>query len=224
MVQTLKSDGQIQQEVLQELDWDTRVEATDVGVEVDSGVVTLTGTVANYATKLAAREAAHRVSGVLDVVDDVQVHVSDEFGRTDTDLAQAVRHALTWDIFVPEAQIQTTIADGWVTLMGEVDRWADRVAAEKAVENLIGVRGVTNRISVDAPALNAPTVRAAIEQALDRRAERESNRIGVAVDHGRVVLTGRVQSRAELQAIEATVAHTRGVREVENHLQVGMVD
>ncbi len=70
-----KTDEQIHHDVLKELRWDTRVEETEVGVEVDEGVVTLTGTVSSYAKKLAALEAAHRVSGVLDVADDIKVQI-----------------------------------------------------------------------------------------------------------------------------------------------------
>src|SRR5262245_26051214 len=104
-----KSDSQIQQEVLQELKWDTRVEETEVGVEVDQGVVTLTGTVSSYAKRLAAQEAAHRVIGVLDVANDIQVKVPGGLTRTDTEIAQAVRRALEWDIWVPDGRIQSTI-------------------------------------------------------------------------------------------------------------------
>ena len=61
-----KTDSEIQQAVLRELKWDTRVEETDVGVEVDAGVVTLTGTVSNWGKRIAAQQAAHRVAGVLE--------------------------------------------------------------------------------------------------------------------------------------------------------------
>jgi osmotically-inducible protein OsmY len=113
---SVKSDAQIQREVLEELKWDTRVDETDVGVEVDAGVVTLTGTVANYAKRLAAQEAAHRVRGVLDVANDIQVKITGGPVRTDTEIAQAVRAALEWDAHVPHERIQSTVANGIVTL------------------------------------------------------------------------------------------------------------
>ena len=119
-VNVTKTDSQIQQDVLRELKWDTRVEETDVGVEVDRAVVTLTGTVSSYAKRMAAQEAAHRVAGVLDVVNDIQVHLPGSLARTDTEIAQAVRHALEWDVVVPDTQIRSTVSDGWVTLEGDV--------------------------------------------------------------------------------------------------------
>ena len=129
---TRKSDEQIHQEVLRELRWDSRVDKTEVGVEVDQGVVTLTGTVASYAKKLAAQDAAHRVTGVLDVANDVRVKVPGSLGRTDTEIAQAVRHALAWNVLVPETRITSTVTDGWVTLEGSVDRLRERDDAERA--------------------------------------------------------------------------------------------
>ena len=111
-----KSDEHIHQAVLRELRWDSRVGETEVGVEVDQGVVTLTGTVASYATKLAAQAAAHRVTGVLDVANDIRVRIPGSRGRTDTEIAQAVRHALAADVLVPDTSITSTVTDGWVTL------------------------------------------------------------------------------------------------------------
>src|SRR5689334_19919179 len=88
------NDHQIHQAILKELLWDTQVDETEVGVEVDQGVVTLTGTVDSYAKKQAAQEAAHRVIGVLDVANDIQVNVPYGLTSTDTGIAHAVRQAL----------------------------------------------------------------------------------------------------------------------------------
>src|SRR6476646_2395134 len=93
----MKTDTQIHHDVLEELKWDSRVDETEVGVEVDSGVVTLTGTVTSWAKRMAAQEAARRVIGVLDVANDITVKVPGGRGRTDTEVAQAVRRALEWD-------------------------------------------------------------------------------------------------------------------------------
>lgn len=219
----MKTDGQIQKDVLDELAWDTRVKATDVGVEVDKGVVTLTGKVPSYGKKVAAREAAHRVTGVLDVVDDVEVHIPSTYERSDTEIAQVMRNAFIWHVLVPEERIRTTVSNGWVTLEGDVDTWSQRIEVEGLARDLFGVRGVTNLLVVNAPKIASEDLRDAIQLALDRRAEREADRITIDVRDGRVTLTGRVQSWAERQAILGTVAHAAGVRQVEDHLQVGML-
>jgi osmotically-inducible protein OsmY len=216
---TKKTDSQIQQDVLRELKWDTRVEETDVGVEVEKGVVTLTGTVSSWAKKMAAQEAAHRVLGVLDVANDVQVKVPGSLGRTDTDIAQAVRRALEWDVLVPEQRIQSTVSDGLVTLEGNVDFWSQREDAERAVRNLAGVRTVINRIEVKSTKVTQD-VHLAITGALARHALREAKNIDVAVHDGRVTVTGAVDSWAEKQAVLGAARGTCGVHQIDDRLRI----
>jgi osmotically-inducible protein OsmY len=221
MSQTIKkTDAEIQQDVLRELKWDTRVEATEVGVEVERGVVTLTGVVTSWAKRAAAQQAAHRVIGVLDVANDIEVRMPGSAGRTDTDIAHAVRQALEWDVFVPHEQIQCTVSKGAVTLDGDVDYWNQRADAERVVRNLEGVRRVTNHIEVRPPQVSPPVVRQAIEEALERHVAREASRMTVEVQDGRVTLSGSVRSWAEREAAVGAVRGTPGVRKVEDHLRI----
>jgi osmotically-inducible protein OsmY len=214
-----KTDTQIHHDVLEELKWDSRVDETEVGVEVDKGVVTLTGTVTSWAKRMAAEEAARRVIGVLDIANDIKIKVPGGLTRTDTEIAQAVRHALQWDVFVPDEKITSTVADGWVTLDGTVERWNERVDAERALRNLTGVKGVVNRISVTPTKPMTADVRKAIEQALERRAEREAKRIHVDVQDGIATLTGSVHSWAERKSVVAAARFTPGVRDVQDQLR-----
>lgn len=218
----MKTDVQIQKDVLTELQWDTRVAATDVGVEVDEAVVTLTGTVESYAMEVAAREAAHRVAGVLDVADNIRVIIPGFGRRTDTEVAEAVRRALTWDVFVPEERIRSTVSDGWVTLEGGVDSLQQQMDAADAIRKLPGVRGVTNQIHVIGPRIEPQVVRKSIEEALERRAARDAQRISVQVDDGTVTLSGAVHDWAEETAVLDAVAHAPGVHSVKNQLRRGV--
>ena len=220
----VKSDSEIQRDVYQELRWDSRVDQTDIGVEVDDGVVTLTGTVDSYAKKLAAREAAHRVLGVLDVADDVVVKWPGSVERTDTEIARAVRTSLEWDAFVPDEKIFSTVTEGFVTLQGEVSTLREKTDAEAAVRNLAGVHGVRNRLRVLSGKADPVKLREAIEEALDRRAEREAGRIRVEVEDGTVLLEGKVRTWPEKQAILGAVSHAPGVREVRDRLAVNPWD
>jgi osmotically-inducible protein OsmY len=220
MPQTIKkTDTQIHHDVIEELKWDSRVDETEVGVQVAAGVVTLTGTVTSWAKRVAAQEAARRVIGVLDVANDLKVKAAGGFSRTDTEIAQAVRQALEWDVFVPNEKITSTVTDGWVTLEGPVERSTQREAAERAVRNLMGVKMVVNKITVTQPKVVTGDVRKAIEQALERRAEREARQIGVDVRDGTVTLTGPVHSWAERKSVLAAARFTPGVRVVEDHLR-----
>jgi len=219
-----KSDRHIQQDVLRELRWDSRVDETEVGVEVHEGIVTLTGTLESYAKKLAAREAAHRVVGVLDVADDIQVKAPGSLGRTDTEIARAVRSALEWDAFVPDQRIHSTVTEGFVTLEGAVATLREKEDAEAAVRNLSGVRGVRNALLVAAVRADPAQLRESIEEALERRAEREAERIRVGVEDGTVTLEGKVRTWPEKTAILGTVGHAPGVREVRDKLTVNPWD
>jgi osmotically-inducible protein OsmY len=219
-----KTDQEIQQDVFLELRWDSRVDQTEVGVEVDQGIVTLSGTVNSYAKKLAAREAAHRVVGVLDVADNIQVKTPGSGDRTDTEIAQAVRTALEWDAFVPDRKIRSTVTEGFVTLEGEVATLREKEDAQAAIRKLTGVRGVRNRLLVAAVKVDPAKLRKSIEEALERRAEREAERIRVRVEDGTVVLEGRVRTWPEKQAILGCVSHAPGVREVTDKLAVNPWD
>jgi len=213
-----KTDVQIHHDVLEELKWDSRVDETEVGVQVHNGVVTLTGTVTGWAKRVAAQEAAQRVIGVLDVANDLKVNVPGT--RTDTDIAHAIRQALEWDVFVPDDKIRSTVSDGWVTLEGTVDRVSQREDAQRAVRNLFGVRGISNMIALKDTTPGTGDVRKAIEQTLERRAEREARRIRVDVHDGIVTLTGTVHTWAERKSVLAAVRFTQGVRSVDDRLRI----
>ena len=141
-------DDRIQQAVRDALVADQRIDSAEIGVTVHAGMVTLTGTVASWATKLAAADAAHQVGGVLDVVNDLGVALPADLTDSDPRISAAVRHALRWDAHVPDQRISSTVADGFVTLSGEVDSYAERDDAARVVRDLAGVIAVDNRIVV----------------------------------------------------------------------------
>lgn len=215
-----KSDLEIQQDVMRELRWDTRIGPTEVGVEVDKGIVTLTGTVENFAKKHAATEAAHRLAGVLDVANDITVHLAGSPGKTDTEIARAVRHALEWDAFVPDRHIRSNVSEGWVTLEGEVEFLRECEDAARVVRRLEAVKGVWNQITVTPKKVDPVALRNMIEDALERRAEREAEQIGVAIDDGTVTLSGKVRSWLEKDAVVGAIGHAPGVRTVNDKLRI----
>jgi osmotically-inducible protein OsmY len=214
-----KTDSEIQHAVTEELTWDTRLVDIDVVAEVTDGVVTLRGSVDSWAKRLAAQEAAHRVAGVLDVANELQVTPVHVRQPSDTEIAVAIRSALEWDAFVPSERIRSSVSEGWVTLEGDVENYAEREEAERSLKNLAGVRGITNSIVVVGSA-DSEDVRVAIEEALARRAERDARRIDLEVRDGRVTLSGFVHSLSERAAVLGAARGTRGVRSVEDRLLV----
>lgn len=142
-----KSDAEIQRAVLRELEWDTLFREAEVGVAVDCGVVVLSGTLPSLEKRQAAQRAAHRVPGVLDVANEIQVKTPGN-GRSDAEIARTVRDALVWDVLVPDAEIRSTVSAGEVLLEGQVDSSKQRLDAERAVCQLAGVVRVLNHIEV----------------------------------------------------------------------------
>lgn len=212
-------DSEILKRVKDELEWNPRIESVDLKAEAKIGVVTLSGFVDSYAHKIAAVDAVHQIAGVLDVADEIEVHSRREV-KADEEIARAVRAALVWDVYVPDERIQSTVSRGWVTLEGNVDRWQQREDAVHSVQRLLGVRGVTNRIVVETPAVDASKIRSAIENALTRRAEREAKHLQIQVRDGVVTLKGTVDSWAERNAVERLASYTPGVKKLVNEITV----
>lgn len=215
-----RSDRDLKQRILRELKWDSRISWATISVEVNDAVATLTGSVASYAQKVAAQEAAHRVMGVLDVANDIEVKPIDGFRRSDTEIARAVRSALEWDALVPDERIQSTVSDGLVTLEGEVDFWRERTDAEKAIRRLSGVISVVNQIRIRKQVVDEKKLREEIEDALQTRADREVERLRIEVKDGAVDLWGRVHSWQEKRAVLGSISHAPGVTQVRDHLRV----
>jgi osmotically-inducible protein OsmY len=215
-----RSDRDLKRRILRELKWDSRISWASINVDVNNAAATLTGSVMSYAQKVAAQDAAHRVAGVLDVANDVEVKPVDRFVRTDSEIAGAVRGALEWDALVPNELIQSTVTQGWVTLEGEVDYWRERTDAERAIRRLAGVVGVTNLITIRKQSVDEVQLREEIEDALETRADREAERLRIEINDGAVDLWGRVHSWQEKRAVLGSIRHAPGVTQVRDHLRI----
>jgi osmotically-inducible protein OsmY len=121
---------------------------------------------------------------------------------------------------VPDQKIKSTVTSGTVTLEGVVDNWMERYNAEKAINRLTGVKGVINKLTTAAKAIDAAQVKRDIESALERQTEREAKRLGVAVHDGTVTLTGSVRSWGEKNSAERVAWATAGVRHVNDQTTV----
>ena len=221
MAVSTRTDEAIQADVLEELKWDTRVRPNEIGVAVKDGIVTLTGWVDSYLKKMAAEQAAHRVPNVKAVANDIEVRLHSSAERTDADLAAAVLNALKWDAAIPAGKLDVTVSKGWVTLKGEVEFGFERRDAERAVERLSGVKGVSNLITVK-PHLSPTDLKQNIEKALIRNAETDARHITAEVQGSKVILRGTVSAYAEKKAAEDTAWSAPGVSEVDNRITVSV--
>lgn len=215
----MKSDKQLQMDVTEELKYEPRVHAEEIGIEVRDGVVTLMGTVPDYAQRLRAERAVERVAGVRAVAQELTVKVPNTHLRSDTDLAHQVVNTLAWDTEVPNQKIKAKIEDGWVTLEGDVDWQFQRNAPERAVRYLFGVKGVSNLLKVKSHA-STYDVAQHITAALARSTEADAKKINVSAASGRVTLTGTVRSWPERADAQRAAWSATGVTEVDNRLAV----
>jgi len=216
-----KTDVQLKQDIEQELSWDPKVNAAQIGVSVDHGAVSLLGTVDTYAQKWAAEDATKRVSGVRTVAHDLTVKVLSEHVRSDSDIAGAVQSALKWDVLVPKA-VTAVVRDGFVTLAGQVDWNFEREAAERAVRYLTGVVSVSNSITLKKTEASAAQVKEKVEAALQRQATTDANSIHVDTNGSLVTLTGHASSWQSVVDASNAAWAARGVSQVIDKLKVQM--
>jgi len=209
----MKSDQQLQKDVLAELVWEPSVYAARIGVAVKEGVVTLSGEVGTFGEKWNAERAAQRVSGVRALAIEIKVTLAGSTEHTDSDVAESVEDALDWTTGLPLDSVKVMVEDGWVTLSGEVAWQYQRQAAVDAVRYVAGVTGVSDQIAIE-PAISMSAVKSDIEAALKRRATAESRQISVQIDGAEVTLTGAVDSWAERELATHSAWGTPGVRNV----------
>jgi len=216
----MKKDAPLHTDVLDELQWDPNVDATQI---VNDGIVTLTGQVSLYAEKFEAERAAKRVYGVRAVANDIEVKVPGPHQRTDSEIAAAALNTLKWNASVPEEKVQLTVRDGWITLEGMLEGQHQKEAADQSVRKLIGARGVTNLIVIK-PKTSAADIKSKIEAAFRRSAEVDSQGIKVETDNGTVILKGKLHSLTEREEAERAAWAAPGVARVDNQIMVTPLD
>jgi osmotically-inducible protein OsmY len=211
----MRTDHEVQADVLAELRWEPSLANDDIAVSVRDGVVTLAGFADSWADRWKAERVASRVRGVKGVANDIKVKLPSSSERTDPDLARAAVDALKWNVLVPDDRIRVKVSNGWLTLEGEVDWYFQKEEAERAVRKLKGVKGVTNLVTVAVRPASSD-VKEKIRNALERGAELDADRIRVEVEGSRVILSGTVRSFAERRDAERAARNAPGVTEVEN--------
>jgi osmotically-inducible protein OsmY len=199
--------------------WQPNIDETKIGIIVENGVVTVNGVVDSYTKKLAVEKAIKSVIGVKAIALDLEVEYAKEFIKTDAVIAKSVTNTLAWNSIVPEENISVKVEDGLVYLSGEVQWFYQKDAAKKAVENLLGVKGVINTIQVKQT--GRPTqILQKIREAFERSAEVDDKNITILVESDYVKLTGSVRTFSEKEAAEIIAYFTPGINKVKNELRV----
>jgi osmotically-inducible protein OsmY len=211
---------ELQEDVLEELRWNPMLDAAEIGVIAKDGVITLTGKVNTYLKKLEAEKASKKVSGVKAVVMDIEVSLGDG-KQDDSEIAVAALNALKWHSSVPNDKVKLKIDNGWITLEGQVDWQYQKDSARNCVENLFGVRGVTNLIMINQN-LKVKVVKDNITKAFHRNAALDAARIAIDTVGNKVILKGKVHSWFERNEAENAAWNAPGVSSVEDDLVVSL--
>lgn len=215
----MTQNDHLQKAVLEELRWEPRVTAAHIGVTADEGVVTLSGHVENFVQRMAAEEAARRVRGVKAVAQEIEVRLPTDIQRSDDEIAAAAVQRLAWDVSVPKDLVKVNVDHGWVTLTGEVEWQFQKAAAERDIEPLFGVVGVSNQITIK-PRVDVANVSDDITHALHRSWFFDPVTISVSARDGKVRLSGIARGPHERQLAAAMAWLAPGVSDVENDIQI----
>ncbi len=212
-------DIALRQNILDELEFEPRVDAADIGVVARDGIVTLTGHVGTYAEKDAAEKAVRRVKGVRAIAQEMDVRILGPRRTDDDDIARRAVKMVDWNLSIPKQMVQIRVCKGVVTLTGKVEWQYQKNAAAAAVRDLAGVVGVSNLIDV-VPGISADDVKRRIENALERDAELEAQAIRVDVSDGKVTLKGNVRTLSERRAAERAAWSAPGVHTLDDQLSI----
>lgn len=214
------NDKELRKLVIDELEFDPSIDAADIGVAAENGVVTLSGHVSDYIQKIAAERATWRVKGVKGIAQKIEVRLPGDKRQNDDEIAQRALNILAWNTVVPKNCVRVKVSDGWVTLSGDV-RWNyQREAAANEIWKLGGVKGVTNSIQLQSM-VQVGDVKQRIQDALKRHAEVEADEVHVDVrEDGMIRLDGRVENWRELQAVKRAVWSAPGVQSIDDHLVI----
>lgn len=215
----MRADVDIQKDVMEELTWEPLLHASEIGVAVKHGIVTLSGTVDSYKKKILAERAAQRVTGVRAVAEDIEVRLNEDGQKNDTEIAEAIITSLNWHSALQAGKIKIKVENGWVILEGETEWEFQSKAAQTIIENTLGVCGITNHIKI-VPLLSPYEVKKRISAAFHRSATVDSDKVEINVDAGKVILSGKVRSYAEKKDAEKAAWLAPGVNTVINRLEI----
>jgi len=217
----MKTDSQLQHDVMAELEWEPSVDHADIGVAVIDGVVTLSGYVKSYPEKIAAEKATRRVAGVKAIAEEIKVRFPSQPKTADHEIAKRIVDMFAWNVSIPDDKITVKVESGWVTLSGKVDWFYQKDEAMKAAGKVNWVTGVSNLIEIH-PMPTSTDVRARIMSAIKRQADLDAGRITVLADGGRVTLGGKVSAWNERQIAERAAWSAPGVTKVEDNILVSL--
>ena len=173
----------------------------------------------SYSEKLAAERAVRRVAGVNAIAEELKVRYASDAKIADHEIAKRILDVFAWNVLLPKDKLQVKVEKGWVSLSGEVEWQYESREAARVAAQINGVTGVSNNISIK-QRLFPSDVRKQIEDAFERQADLDARGVIVAVDGGKVTLSGQVHAWFERQAAERAAWAAPGVTQVIDRIAV----
>ena len=215
----MKTDAQLQLDVIAELKYEASVNEANIGVSVKDGIVSLSGNVDNYFEKFHAEKATQRVSGVRGVAMEIEVKFPGNAIKSDSDIAHTIDNIISWSSLISKETIQVKVEKGWVTLTGQVKWHHQRAMLNSSIIHLMGVVGVSDQITIKKD-VSKSVVKSDILDALNRRALTDASEVDVAINGGEVTLSGKVHSWNERAIVKHAVWANKDVSRVVDKLEM----
>jgi osmotically-inducible protein OsmY len=143
--------------------------------------------------------------------------------KTDDELKREVMFQLGWDLRIKETGIGVIVKDGVVTLIGSVESYAEKLAAQDVAHRARGVLDVANELIVRSSTPAQPSdadIARKVRDTLDWDVFVPKEQIHTSVADGWVTLSGMVESLNQRLQAERAITHLHGVRGVTNKLLV----
>lgn len=215
-----RADEVVKKEIVEQLYWDSRVDASNVEVTVKNNKVTLAGDVPSYGARWAAEADAYFINDVKSVKNNLVIKQPPGYEiPTDEEIRQNIASALFWDSDIESSKVEVKVAKGWVTLEGSVDSHWKKQLTEQKVTRMRGVVGVTNQVTVvPSESVVDEIIADDIVSALKRNSQVIAEHVTPVVEEGAVTLKGQVRNWNEFFTAQQVASQTTGVKDVENNL------
>ena len=215
----MKNNEELQKDVQDAIKWEPLLNAAEIGVTAKNGVITLTGNVDSYLKKREAEDAAKNVAGVRAVVEKIEIVFVSTHKKNDNEIASEVVSAFKWNWQIPNEKVKVKVEGGWLTLEGELQWNYQKEAVTKSVNNILGIKGVNNEITIKSET-HDEIEKKDIERALGRNWSINDIGIQVKVSGNNVTLSGSVNSLYQKDEAGRIAWNAPGVWTVNNELVI----
>lgn len=215
-------DQQIKKDVIDLLYNDISINASNVKVEVNDGIVDLQGNVPSYGEITSAANKIYEIKGVKKVINKLNVDYPEGYKLPqDKDIKNRIENVFEWHSYLNEENITVEVEKGEVTLTGSVTDYWKKESAEVMAGSILGVINVDNKLGiVPTEDVIDNTIAKIIYEKLEKNYLVDKEDIEVKVKDGKVTLSGEVPNSKAYFAANNAAIFTSGVIYLNNNLRI----